>query len=448
MQLPNILMMVADDHRADAIGAMGHPVVRTPHLDTFTFVTVPICTPARAELLTGCCAFRCGVPWFHYAAKPQIRWLPEILKGAGYRTFFTGKWHNELSPCERGFDTVRRAKIGGMWDHELTFEEEGGPVHGFSSELFADAAREFISGSPAGPWFAYVAFTAPHDPRTPPPEFAAHYPPESIPLPPNYAPEHPFDNGEMTIRDEQLEAWPRTPAAIQRHLADYYGMIGHLDAQIGRVLSALEASGQTENTLVVYCGDHGLAIGSHGLMGKMNMYDHSVRVPLLLQGPGVPRGVRSDVLAQSYDLAPTLLDLCGVEIPETVEGRSLGPVLRGETASHREAVFSAYQRPVSEVSASEGREPLLHVQRMARTEHWKLIEYPHLGRTQLFDLERDPHETRDLLVSWRLEPTGRYQPEYDPGAIEMVSRDLEGKLLDWQFAVRDPLLRGNPSHLS
>lgn len=454
MPQPNLLLIIVDDHRADALGCLGHPSVRTPNLDrlategthfTHTFTTVPICTPARAELLTGRSSFRNGVPWFHYSVFDHIRWLPQTFAAAGYNTFFTGKWHNDGTPADHGFQTVRRLKNGGMWDHLLTFEEDSGLVTGFSTDLFAESACDFISSPHDGPWLAYTAFTAPHDPRTPPAEYAALYSPANIPLPPNYWPEHPFDNGEMTIRDEQLEVWPRTPDAVRRHLADYYGMITHLDAGIGRILDALEASGQAQNTIVVFVGDHGLAIGSHGLMGKMSMYDHSVRVPFFLRGPGVPIGLRSPVLCQSYDLFPTICDLCDLPTPSTVEGRSLLPVLAGQTNSHREAVFCAYQHPLP---GGRGDGALLHhLQRMVRTDRWKLIEYPFSGHSQLFDLESDPYEMQDLACAWRTTPWPGYAPGVDRYAVEHAANELHTLLSAWQAEVNDPVLQGNPSPL-
>lgn len=179
-------------------------------------------------------------------------------------------------------------------------------------------------------------------------------------------PEHPFDNGEMTIRDEQLEAWPRTQGAIRRHLADYYGMVSHMDDGIGKILDVLEESGQAGNTLVVYTSDHGLAVGSHGLMGKKSMYEHSVRSPLIVRGPGVARGRRSDALCCGYDLYPTLCDWAGADPPEEVQGKSLKSVLAGGNTAHRETVFGVYR----------------DVQRMACASRWKYIKYPKIGRQQ------------------------------------------------------------------
>ncbi len=429
----NVLLMIADDHRTDAIRALGNSAVRTPNLDrlaqngtafTHAFTTIPICTPARAELLTGCNAFRNGVRFFGEGIKPGLTLLPQALADAGYTTFFTGKWHNDATPDQRGFGITRRVFNRGMGPHEMTFKEDGRQIKGFSSELFAEAAVDFLRGRPRSPWFAYVSFTAPHDPRTPPDGW--RYNPADIPLPPNYMPEHPFDNGHMTGRDEQLEGWPRTQAAVKAHLADYYGMISHLDEQVGRVLQALEDNGQAQDTLVIYTGDHGLAIGSHGLMGKQNLYDHSVRVPLLLRGPGIPQNRQSGALCHDYDLYPTICERAGVSVPATVEGRSLTPVLTGGAEEHRDQVNGAFR----------------DVMRMIRTRRWKLIGYPHLDRFQLFDLDNDPHELRDLLLPWRYRTSPRderYELPMNFEEVQQIAGELRDRLIEWQKAVGDPL---------
>jgi arylsulfatase A-like enzyme len=206
------------------------------------------------------------------------------------------------------------------------------------------------------------------------------YDPSKVALPKSFLPLHPFNNGELKVRDETLAPWPRTPEVIRQHIADYYGMISHLDAQVGRILKALEDTGRAKNTLVVFAGDNGLALGRHGLLGKQSLYDHSMRVPLILVGPGVPKGGRSDALCYLFDLFPTIAELTGVAVPPTVEGRSLVPVMTGQRAKVRDAVFLAYR----------------DVQRAVRTERWKLIRYPQINKSQLFDLSADPDELRDL----------------------------------------------------
>lgn len=228
----------------------------------------------------------------------------------------------------------------------------------------------------------YVSFMAPHDPRTMPREFLDMYDPEDIPLPQNFMGGHPFDNGDLKVRDEVLETFPRDPASVRRHIAEYYAMITHLDAQMGRVMQALEDRGMADDTIVVFAGDNGLAIGQHGLFGKQNLYEHSIRVPLVFSGPGIPRGVRRSAFAYLLDIFPTLCNLTGLATPGSVEGVSLVQTLKDPAARPRETLFAAYRQ----------------WQRMVKDGRFKLIEYVVDGRrtTQLFDLEHDPMECRNL----------------------------------------------------
>jgi arylsulfatase A-like enzyme len=184
------------------------------------------------------------------------------------------------------------------------------------------------------------------------------------------------------VRDEKLLPWPRTPDAVRAEIAAYYGMISHLDGQIGRILRALDDTGRARDTIVVFAGDNGLAVGQHGLLGKQNLYEHSVRVPLVFRGPGIPRGRRSDALVYLFDVFPTLCALGGLEAPATVEGINLTPILSRRQVQVRDSVFGAYR----------------DVQRMIRDDRWKAIWYPKLDRWQLFDLKRDPLEMKDLAA--------------------------------------------------
>ncbi|SVD84630.1 uncharacterized protein METZ01_LOCUS437484, partial [marine metagenome] len=261
-------------------------------------------------------------------------------------------WHNERESFSRCFADGAETFFGGMSDHYAVpvhdydpsgkFPEENARVgQGFSTDIFAQAAVEFLHQySGQEPFCLYVAFTAPHDPRTPPREFA--YNPKDIELPENFLSQHPFDNGEMDVRDELLANYPRTDESIKQHLADYYGMISHLDSAIGKILNTLDETGVSGNTLVVYTADHGLAVGQHGLLGKQNLYEHSIKVPFLMRGPQVPTNVQSDAFWYLYDLAPTLCDMLGMPIPSSFEGKSFwNTVINGD--SHRNTVFSAYK---------------------------------------------------------------------------------------------------------
>ena len=237
------------------------------------------------------------------------------------------------------------------------------------------------------------------------------YPPEKIALPRNFLPQHPFDNGDMKLRDEQLAPWPRTPEVVRKHTAEYYGMITHMDAQIGRVLKALEETGRAGNTIIVFAGDNGLALGRHGLFGKQNVYDHSVRVPLIICGPGIPRAKTSDALVYLLDLFPTLCDLAGQPAPATVEGQSLAPLVRDPKAKVRDSVFFAYR----------------NLQRAVRTDSWKLIHYTVEGKetTQLFNIREDPWEMKNLAGN--------------PVQAERL-KQMTALLKDWMKKTDDPLL--------
>jgi arylsulfatase A-like enzyme len=411
---PNILLLVSDDQRPDTIAALGNPIIETPNLDklvargtTFLNATCsnPICTPSRAEILTGCSGFRSGVTYFGGKIRPELPTLPGTLKGQGYHSWYVGKWHNNGKPRDHGYtDTLGLYSGGGRkwykpqkdWKgYEVTgyrgwiFQDEDGnkfPEKGVGlqpgiSEDFADAAIEFIHRKPENPFFLHVNFTAPHDPLLVPPGFDGKYPPESIPLPPNFLPQHPFDHGNFDSRDEQMLGWPRPPDMVKKNLAVYYAVITHLDQQVGRIMEALEASGQTKDTVIIYTSDHGLAVGSHGLMGKQNMYQHTIRVPLVLAGPGIPEGKRTEALCYLRDLFPTICGLSDVPAPRSVEGRSLVPVMDGKAESVYDEIYGMFRDK----------------QRMVWDGRWKLIHYPQNCRFQLFDLDADPFEKHDLI---------------------------------------------------
>ena len=395
---PNVLFLISDDQRADAIGVV-NPQVRTPHIDElaqrgFMFRNAfcmgatqgAVCVSSRAMLLS-------GRSLYHVESNlDDVTTLPRRFGDAGYATTGIGKWHNGAASYLASFKSGGPVFFGGMGNQfklavsdfdpaaqpPLTRRQASG-TH--AATLFADGAIDFLHARKENqpPFFLYVSFTVPHDPRTAPPEFAGRYDPATLDLPTNFLPDHPFDNGEMQVRDELLEARPRTPQAIRRHLADYYDSITHLDHEVGRILAALDASGEADNTIIVYTSDHGLAIGSHGLMGKQNLYDHSLRAPLILAGPGIPQG-QSDALVYLYDLYPTLCALAGVEPADPMDGISLTPLLGGTQQSVRAAALFAYR----------------DVQRAVRTPDWKLIVYPQIERVQLFNLATDPDERHDL----------------------------------------------------
>jgi len=393
---PNILFLFADDQRADTIAALGNPIIKTPNLDRLVHGGVAFnraymqggfngatCVPSRAMLLS-------GQNLFHVDEKlMRSETWPEAFGRAGYTTFISGKWHNGDPSLARCFQVARSMFTGGMtnpMEAKLRDVVDGkvgeahlSPKH--ACEAFADEAIRFLQEHKGGPFFAYIPFDAPHDPHITPPDFSITYDPAKIPLPPSFLPQHPWDNGEMTVRDEKLLPWPRPPERVRAMIADYYRYISYLDSQIGRVLDALAASPYAKNTIVVFSADSGVARGSHGLIGKQNLYEFdSVRVPLIIGGPGIPADKRTDAMCYLFDVLPTLGKICGVSGPGTSDGIDFGDSLHDPAKPARDHMIFAYK----------------NVQRAVRDERWKLIRYPQVDRTQLFDLENDPHEATDL----------------------------------------------------
>ena len=396
---PNILFLLADDQRCDTIAAHGNRHIKTPNLDALAARGYSfrqnyclgssggaVCVPSRAMIHSGRAYFRVD------SRMTGVQTLGQLLKANGYVTFATGKWHNRQESFLRSFERGKAIFFGGMADHTkvpvVDLSPDGRLINKrvgekFSSELFTNAAIEFLEGyRAAAPFFAYVAFTAPHDPRNPPPRYRQMYYDNRPPLPPNFMPQHPFDNGHMVGRDENLAAWPRSEDVVRDQLAEYYGLITHLDEHIGRILEALERSGHADNTLIVYAADHGLAVGSHGLLGKQNLYEHSMGCPLIFAGPGIPPGRSTRALTYLMDIYPTICSATGIRCPTGLDGRDLRPIWQGKAERVRETLFLSFSK----------------VQRAVRDHRWKMIRYPQINHTQLFDLEDDPHERRDLAA--------------------------------------------------
>ncbi|MSU23206.1 MAG: choline-sulfatase [Opitutus sp.] len=394
---PNILFIFADDQRADTIAALGNAHIKTPNLDRLVRRGVSFnraymmggmngatCVPSRAMLLS-------GRSLFHIDEKlTRDETWPAAFGRAGYTTFISGKWHNTPASVPLSFQRARNLFTGGMTNPmkaPLGHLENGamgpatvGPKH--ACETFADEVAGFLREPHPAPFFAYLPFDGPHDPHIVPDDFPVTYDPEKIPLPANFLPQHPFNNGEMVVRDEQLLPWPRTSAAIRAMLADYYRYISYLDLLIGRVLDTLDASPAAKNTFIVFAADSGVARGSHGLIGKQNLYEHSLRVPLIIAGPGLPANQTTDAMCYLFDVIPTLGALSGVAGPQTSEGLDLSATLRHPATPARPSLMFAYQK----------------VQRALRDDRWKLIRYPQVDRTQLFDLATDPAERTDLAA--------------------------------------------------
>ncbi|MBK1875294.1 sulfatase-like hydrolase/transferase [Pelagicoccus mobilis] len=482
---PNVVIIYTDDHRYSGVHALGGEAVQTPHMDALSEEGVTFhnaylmgsfsgatCIPSRATLLTGKSTFELHQPG--KTIPPNHTTIGEAFQKAGYQTHIVGKWHQDYQSLARSFDSgdtlmglsaylvdhyrmplwdwnisgnypkkdaylLEYDKKGKVVRRSLNEKDKRGPtgtetLGPHTSEIFADNAINYISKQKRAkdPFFMYLAFHAPHDPRQAPAKYKAMYPESEIELPPSYARIHPFDNGHIVLRDEELAPWPRTPEIARKELSDYYAIITHLDTQIGRVIKSLKESGQYENTLVVLCGDSGLAVGNHGLLGKQNVYDEDgLHVPLIFAGGVIEnKGDNSDALCYTHDIFPTICDMVGIETPGSVSGHSFARILKGKSSIHRKHTYHAY----------------MQYQRAFRKGDYKLIEYvkapgenkqdgPHIRGsrvTQLFNYKTDPWETVNLA----------YFPEYEELIEEMRSQmkaeakrlgDNKGALINYDF---------------
>lgn len=389
---PNILHIHADDHRADGLHALGNPELQTPNLDslvergmTFTHcytqgsMVGAVCTPSRTMMLTGRSWQR--IPKAP-AAKPNAgdpaTFLPRVLAAAGYQTWHMGKAGNSFPPGIQAFET-------NITDDAKGSGRDAGRA--YSSQRLADRTIEFLSSRAANteatkPFYVYLAPPVPHDPRVADPQFHQLYDASKLTLSPAFLPQHPWNNGEMTVRDEQLAPWPRTPENTKQQLAEYYACVTGLDHHVGRIFAALKASGQWDNTIIIFTGDNGLSLGEHGLFGKQNLYEFGgMHVPCVIAGPGIKTG-KSDALVYLMDLFPTFCDLAGATKSEGIDGLSLSPILNGEQIKVRDVLYTGYR----------------DCMRSIRDDRWKLIRYPLVDRTQLFDLQADPRELNNLAT--------------------------------------------------
>jgi arylsulfatase A-like enzyme len=423
-KLPNILHIHADDHRSDGLHGLGNPLLITPNLDalvergiTFTHCYTmgsmigAVCTPSRTMLLTGRSWQR--IPQASNAASNAAdpsTFLPWVIKAAGYQTWHMGKKGNGFEAGLQEFETS-------IIDDAKGQTSDDDRAH--CSQRLADSTITFLksrlTSQEARPFYIYLAPPVPHDPRSAEPQFHKLYDPATIPLSPAFMPQHPFDNGEMTVRDETLAPWPRTPEDTKQQNADYYSCITGLDYHVGRILAELKDDGQLENTIVIFSGDNGLSLGEHGLFGKQNLYEYGgMHVPLVIAGPGIPKG-KSEALIYLMDLFPTIAEFAAAKNPDGVEGKSLVPILTGKKTKVRDVLYTGYR----------------DCQRSIRDDRWKLIRYPLVDRTQLFDLKNDPHELNNLA----------YKPEFNEMLNKMTTlleKEMSGYADNFPLTVSNP----------
>ena len=442
---PNIVLIYSDDQCFETVHALGHPVVETPNLDrlvedgiTFTHAynqgswTAAVCVASRTMLNTGRSVWRAARLDKENRVEQERqagRFWSEHMKAAGYTTYMTGKWHVKAS-AQKAFDVQVHERPGmpNQTDTGYNRPIEGQPdpwspwdtrFEGYWkdgkhwSEVVGDDSLAFLKQAAEDdkPFFMYLAFNAPHDPRQSPKEYVDKYPLDKIDLPVNFLPEYPYNEAMgagHTLRDEMLAPFPRTPYAIKVNRQEYYAIITHMDAQVGRILQGIKDTGKAGNTYIFFTADQGLAVGQHGLMGKQNLNDHSLRVPLMFTGPGVPKGKKIDTPVYLQDIMATSLELAGVEKPGHVEFKSLMPLIRGEEAVPYDAIYGGY----------------LALQRSITMNGHKLIVYPAAAKVRLYNLVDDPQEMNDLA-------------ERDES--KRIIRELFARLLELQKEMDDEL---------
>lgn len=420
---PNILFILTDDQRFDTIHELGNEQIKTPNMDelvrkgtAFTHAHIPsgsvgaVCMPSRAMINTGRTMYHLTDNGSKIDKDHVL--LGEVLKDCGYTTYGIGKWHNSPESFNRSFQDGDRIFFGGMDDHWNVpcnhYDASGKYATSFkrimnpslskrldvitsdhtlqgqhSTDIFSETAVNFIDTYKSeNPFYLYLSYMAPHDPRTMPEEFQNMYNPDDIELPINYREMHEFEYGIYDCRDELLAKYPRSPKEIKQHIADYYGMISHLDFRIGEIIDTLKKTGQYENTLIILAGDNGLALGQHGLMGKQSCYEHSIRVPLVLAGPGIPANKQTDAYVYLLDIFPTLCEMLNVDIPSSVEGKSFYNAIMGDDKG-REYIYAGYSDLV----------------RCIKDENYKLVEYKcdRAKHRQLFDMKNDVFEVSNII---------------------------------------------------
>lgn len=418
-QHPDVLFIFVDDLTFNGVNSLGTSDVISPNIDKIVGSGVSftnaynmggwngaISTASRSQLMSGLYLWNThsAMNRDKYAELSDNRDLwPQVMKDAGYKTFHTGKWHMSHIDAEQIYDKAvavrpgmpaitnsaynrpqsRRDNSWQPWDMSQGGYWEGGQHW---SEVLANHTIDYMreNRDSKEPLFICAAFNAPHDPRQAPKEYVDMYSVDDIEVPESFMAENPYME-EMAsgkdLRDEQLAPWPRTEYAVQKHRQEYYALITHLDYHIGRIMEELERSGRADNTLVIFSADNGLATGRHGYIGKQSMYEHSMKIPLVFAGCGLPEGESRSQLCYMQDLVPTIYDIIGVETPQTMEFVSQLDVAKSDNSeSKREAVYGAY----------------LNKQRMVRDERYKLFFVPDADLVMLFDIERDPHELNNL----------------------------------------------------
>lgn len=474
---PNVVFLIADDHAAYVTGAYGNPKAKTPNIDGLarsgvlferSFCNSPLCTASRQSFLTGKLPHSVGVTQLRTPLAEDQTTLADVMGSAGYRTASFGKMHFN-SKLKHGFevhlDTPDHREH--LKSHPAKPIPEGTavfppwkpfqdpasvwlngsylPSGAYESDMagtwFADLAIDYLEerASDKAPFLLFVSWTEPHSPFQFPIEYAGMYDPSQFEVP-EVGPEDAKWIPEI-FRDLTREQ-------KQHIIASYYTSTAFLDKNVRRVLDKLETVGLSQNTIVVYLGDHGYNLGHHGRFEKHFLNDEAVRAPLIVRAPGVTTaGRRTDALTEFIDLFPTVTELCGIESTEGVEGRSLAGLLRGETETHRDSVFSEYIL-TEEAMVRTATHKLVYGTGKRDRDPWYYSGVPPTGREiRLYDLEQDPGETHNIaddpahagiLGALEKEMLSRLQQSPAFEHTEIAGAKDVREQLDWYLAPREP----------
>ncbi|MBL7645902.1 MAG: sulfatase [Candidatus Hydrogenedentes bacterium] len=420
---PNVVFVFADEHRYQSMGHTEMPAMKTPTMDRmaaegFSFSqcvsNYPVCSPYRAIVMTGRWPYQSGIIDNSIPLAPESATIGKAFQAAGYRTGYIGKWHLGGTRAEAyGFDTSL------IWEHTTNhfdaaefYPAEGEPVKpkGYNATRMTDQALDFIVENKSRPFFLMLSLDPPHARFTDaPPEKLALYPEGSLPFRPNY--EAPAPGGESIFTSNGSP-----------HYEGYHAHISAVDDELKRILDRLDGEGWSKDTIVVYSSDHGSMHGSHGVGSKRQPFEESVRIPLIIFGPGrVPAGHSSPALFGAIDMAPTLCGLAGIDPPEGCMGEDYSGVLRGEEAPARDAQFIMH---IAKENASGGNEHPAPIFRGVRTERYTYAVGPD-APMYLFDNVADPFQMTNLIA--------------DP-AYAALRRELRGRLARWLERAEDPFV--------
>jgi arylsulfatase A-like enzyme len=412
---PNILFIFSDDHAEQAISAYGSKVNQTPHIDrlaaegvrfTNSFVTNSICTPSRATLLTGQYSHLNGVPVFNRFDGSRDH-VAKHLQAGGYHTGMIGKWHLGSDPT--GFDRwIVLPGQGAYWNPKMLVPGHELTIKGHTTDITGDLGVEWIETRPKDkPFFLMLHQKAPHRKWQPDERNQARFKDKTFAEPAtlfdDYAtrPAALPENKQTIARDLNASDLKQTPPAglegqdlvrwkYQRYMQDYLACVQGVDDNVGKVMDHLEKTGLLENTIVIYSADNGWYLGEFGLYDKRFMYEPGLRVPLIVRGPGIKAGITPEEFVANIDLAPTFLDLAGLPVPSSMQGRSLAPLLRGEAPDdwRKTVYYRYYHSPGHHNTAAHYG---------VRTATHKLIHYWKKDAYEMYDLTKDPLEQHNLL---------------------------------------------------